>query len=254
MGLIRLIGGRWIYAPVGQIIMRPIRDRRCRYTHPPIPCKIFMGGRLSGNFYGRGLYDLMGAPMKPQESPHEAALIRRAQEGDMDAFESLVRNYQGVIYALCRRLVGVHQAADDLAQEAFIKAYFSLSRFDTARPFYPWLRRIAANGAFNYLKSRKREFRLDESVAADPPKAFSAESSRPEEKAVRAEFEERFNRALESLPDDQRSVFVLRHFEDMSYREISRALGLPNGTVMSRLNRARRRLRTLLADFLPERA
>ena len=172
----------------------------------------------------------------------------------MEAFESLVRKYQGMIYSLCRRLVGAHQAADDLAQETFIKAYLSLSRFDTRRPLYPWLRRIAANNAFNTLKRRKRERRLDESAVADPPLAFSPESTRPEEKAERAEFDERFGRALDSLPDDQRSVFVLRYYEDMSYEEISRALGLPDGTVMSRLNRARRRLRTILADFLPGRA
>jgi RNA polymerase sigma-70 factor (ECF subfamily) len=192
--------------------------------------------------------------MKPQESPQDAALIRKAQEGDMDAFESLVRKYQGMIYSLCRRIVGTHQAADDLAQETFVKAYFSLSRFDLRWPFYPWLRRIAVNGSFNYLKARKRECRLDERAAADPPLAFSTESARPEEKAARAEFEDRFEQALESLPDDQRSVFVLRFYEEMSYAEIARALGLPSGTVMSRLNRARRTLRTLLTDFLPGRA
>ncbi len=192
--------------------------------------------------------------MKPLESPDEAALIRKAQEGDADAFESLVRKYQKMIYALCRRLTGVHQAADDLAQETFIKAYFALPRFDTRWPFYPWLRRIAVNSSFNYLKARKKECPMDERTAAEPSRGMSPESGQPDERYEHAEFEERFNSALRSLPEDQRSVFVLRYYESMSYEEISRALNLPNGTVMSRLNRARRKLKSLLSDSISRRA
>ena len=80
----------------------------------------------------------------------------------MDAFESLVRKYQQRVYALCRRLTGAHQSADDLAQETFIKAYYALGRFDVQWPLYPWLRRIAVNSGLNYLKARDRERPLDE--------------------------------------------------------------------------------------------
>jgi RNA polymerase sigma-70 factor (ECF subfamily) len=168
----------------------------------------------------------------------------------MDAFEGLVRKYQQRVYALCRRLTGAHQSADDLAQETFIKAYFALARFDAEWPLYPWLRRIALNTGLNYLKSRRRERPLDEAALSPRRMPFSAPADGPEERFERAEFEERFERAVASLPSDQRSVFVLRFHEGLSYDEISRALDVPVGTVMSRLNRARQRLKDLLADSL----
>ena len=172
----------------------------------------------------------------------------------MDAFESLVREYQQVIYAFCRRLTGAHQSADDLAQETFIKAYFALSRFDPRWPFFPWLRKIALNTSLNYLKSRSRERPLEtkgwgEGRGLDPP----AVDDQPQVRLEKAEFEERFLKAVDTLPDEQKSVFVLRFYENLSYDEISKTLDLPSGTVMSRLNRARLRLRTLLADSLSRR-
>lgn len=190
----------------------------------------------------------MGAPIDPHEHPEDAVLIRRAQEGDMDAFESLVKRYQQTVYAFCRSLTGAHQSADDLAQETFIKAYFALARFDIRWPFYPWLRRIALNAGLNYLKVRKRERPLEAAGppgrAADPP----APSDLPEDRLERAEFEARFERAVATLPPKLKSVFVLRFHENMSYDEIGRALDLAPGTVMSRLNRSRRKLKALLAD------
>lgn len=192
----------------------------------------------------------MGAPTRPPEHPEDAVLVRKAQQGDMDAFESLVRKYQQRVYALCRRLTGAHQSADDLAQETFIKAYYALGRFDAQWPLYPWLRRIALNSGLNYLKARKRERPLLEGTLGARRTAFSAPADSPEERLERAEFEARFERAVASLPADQRSVFVLRFHESMSYEEISRTLGLPIGTVMSRLNRARQKLKGLLTDSL----
>jgi len=172
----------------------------------------------------------------------------------MDAFESLVREYQQVVYAFCRRLTGAHQSADDLAQETFIKAYFALSRFDPKWPFFPWLRKIALNTSLNYLKTRKRERPLEsgprEVRGIDPP----AVEDQPQVRFEKAEFEERFLRAVDSLPDEQRRVFVLRFYENLSYDEISKTLDLPSGTVMSRLNRARLKLRALLADSLSRRS
>lgn len=197
----------------------------------------------------------MGAPVKPHEHPEDAVLIRKAQEGDVDAFESLVKEYQQMIYAVCRRLTGAHQSADDLAQETFIKAYFALPRFDARWPFYPWLRRIAVNASLNYLKARRRERpfedgALERRAAADSRPAGDG----PEEKLEQAEFDERFRRAVESLPGEQKSVFVLRFYEGLNYEEIGKALGVPHGTVMSRLNRARQKLKALLADSLERRA
>ncbi len=186
--------------------------------------------------------------MKPHEHPEEAALILKAQQGDMEAFETLVRKYQQMIYALCRRLTGAHQSADDLAQETFIKAYFALSRFDTRWPLYPWLRRIAVNTTFNYLKARKREKPLPAESREGRKDFHSPATNDPQISLERTEFEEHFHQALKSLPEEQRDVFILRFYENMSYDEISQALNLPAGTVMSRLNRARRKLKALLAD------
>jgi RNA polymerase sigma-70 factor (ECF subfamily) len=192
----------------------------------------------------------MGAPTRPPEHQEDAVLVRKAQQGDMDAFESLVRKYQQRVYAICRSLTGAHQSADDLAQETFIKAYYALGRFDVQWPLYPWLRRIALNTGLNYLKARKRERPLLEGTLGARRTPFSAPADGPEERLERAEFEARFERALASLPADQRSVFVLRFHESMSYEEISRTLDLPIGTVMSRLNRARQKLKGLLTDSL----
>jgi len=168
----------------------------------------------------------------------------------MDAFESLVRKHQQRIYALCRRLTGAHQSADDLAQETFVKAYFALGRFDADWPLYPWLRKIAVNAGLNYIKARGRERSLEDGPPGDRRTPTAARADDPQERLERAEFQARFERAVETLPPDQKSVFVLRFHESLSYEEISRALGLPVGTVMSRLNRARRRLKDLLADSL----
>ena len=196
----------------------------------------------------------MGAPTLAHEHPEDAVLVRKAQQGDMDAFESLVRKHQHRVYALCRRLTGAHQSADDLAQETFIKAYFALARFDAEWPLYPWLRRIALNAGLNYLKARGRERSLEDGPPGDRRTPTAAPADNPEERFERAEFQARLDRAVESLPPDQKSVFVLRFHESLSYEEISRTLGLPLGTVMSRLNRARRKLKDLLADPLARRA
>jgi RNA polymerase sigma-70 factor (ECF subfamily) len=196
----------------------------------------------------------MGAPVKPHEHPEDAVLIRKAQEGDVDAFECLVREYQQMVYALCRRLTGAHQSADDLAQETFIKAYFALARFDSRWPFYPWLRKIAVNASLNYLKARSRERPFEDGALAARGTDPRPDQDLPQARLEQAEFEERFRKSVESLPDEQKSVFVLRFYDGLSYGEISRTLGVPHGTVMSRLNRARRKLKALLADSLERRA
>ena len=196
----------------------------------------------------------MEAPAKPREHPLDAALVRKAQEGDVDAFESLVKMYQQRVYAVCRRLTGTHQSADDMAQETFIKAYFALGTFDARWPFYPWLRRIAVNASLNYLKARGRERPFDDSRRPELLAGPRPAENLPEAQLERAEFEARFERAVASLPEEQRSVFVLKFHEGLSYEEIARTLDVPPGTVMSRLNRARQKLKALLADSLERRA
>ena len=190
----------------------------------------------------------VGAPMKPDEDQDEAELARKAKKGDMKAFESLIKKYQQTIYYLCRRLTGAHQSADDIAQETFIKAYFALSTFDENLALYPWLRRIAVNTALNYIKSLNREILLGDGELKLASGDNQAGRESPRHYVEREELEEKFHQALKTLPPEQKSVFVLRFYENQSYEEIARTLQLRPGTVMSRLNRARWRLRALLED------
>jgi RNA polymerase sigma-70 factor (ECF subfamily) len=185
--------------------------------------------------------------MRPTEHVQEPALVARAKKGDMAAFETLVEMHRAAIYALCCRMTGVPQAADDLAQETFVKAYFSLAGFDERLPLFPWLRRIAVNSSLNHLKSRKREEPLGELNGRVLTPAFASSSPTPHDELQRNEARERLGRALKALPTKLKSVFVLHVYEELSYEEIARTLGIARGTVMSRLNRARRRLRASLS-------
>jgi RNA polymerase sigma-70 factor (ECF subfamily) len=184
--------------------------------------------------------------MRPDDRQEEQALINRAKAGDGSAFEDLVRCFQGRIYRLCRRMTGAHQSADDLAQETFLKAFLALAGFKDGLDFYAWLRKIAVNSTLNYLKARRREEPLGDRDSAVPDRP-------PQDELQRREAEDRYQEALRALPADQRLVFTLRVVEDMSYRDIASSLRLAPGTVMSRLNRARRRLKAALADVLQGR-
>ncbi|UCC40576.1 MAG: sigma-70 family RNA polymerase sigma factor [Candidatus Aminicenantes bacterium] len=188
--------------------------------------------------------------MNQNEKDPEDKLITRAKKGDMEAFESLVRKYQQSIYYLCHRMTGAHQAADDLSQETFIKAYFSLPRFKDGMNFYTWIRKIALNNSLNYLKAHKREEPLDERESRIPGNSSLTGQELPQDRVQRNHLEQKFKKALKALPADQKVIFCLRFYEDLSYKEISQLLNLPNGTVMSRLNRTRKKLRALMSDHL----
>jgi RNA polymerase sigma-70 factor (ECF subfamily) len=188
--------------------------------------------------------------MRQDENISEKKLIALAKEGDMEAFESLVRKYQKSIYYLCHRMTGAHQSADDLSQEAFIKAYISLSSFKDGMNFFTWLRKIAVNNNLNFLKVNKREELLGENDSLIPDDASSTNRELPQDKLQRIRLEQKFKEALMALPAKQRIIFVLRFYENQSYTEISQILNIPRGTVMSRLNRARKKLKALLAAYM----
>ena len=183
-----------------------------------------------------------------QNGDHE--LILRAKDGDMDAFETLVKKYQRPVYALCRRMSGNHQSADDLSQETFIKAYVSLQKFKDGMSFFSWIRKIALNNSLNYLKKRKREEPLGIRETRVTKNLNSSPQELPQEQLQRNGMELKFKEALEALPLDQKTVFILRVFENLSYRAIADFLNIPPGTVMSRLSRSRKKLKTLLAEHL----
>ena len=189
----------------------------------------------------------------PEAAEAESGLIEQARGGNLFAFEEIVRRYQRRVYATAYRIVRRHEVADDVAQEAFIRAHRSLDRFDTGRPFGPWICRIAANLAVNHVRSpQAREDALPDGHAETPSAAPG-----PLQRVLDTEARAMLDRALGELPAEQRAVFCLRVFEELSYREIADALGIEMGTVMSRLSRAREKLRDALSPYLttaPRRA
>ncbi len=191
--------------------------------------------------------------MRALEEAEEKDLIERAKTGDAAAYESLVRNYQHRIYRLCLAMTGTHPAADDLAQETFVKAYLALAGFREGTNFSAWLRRIAVNSSLNYLKVRRREEPLGDRPDGNPGAVFSAKIASPHEQLLRNDIDRAVDKALQALPPKLRAVFVLHAVEGLKYEDIARALGVPVGTVMSRLNRARRRLRRSLAGKVTRR-
>jgi RNA polymerase sigma-70 factor (ECF subfamily) len=189
------------------------------------------------------------------ESSQEAdrELVLRARDGDRDAFAEIVRSYQRRIYAVAMRMTRRHEVADDITQDTFVRAYRNLGRFEIGRPLKPWLTRIAVNLAINYLNGvAKREQPLYTEDAPGGPEG--ARLSRPEpldsnpERALESEeLALDLDRAVSLLPFEQRTVFLLKVVEEMRYEEIAKLLGISEGTVMSRLSRARGRLRVMLA-------
>lgn len=169
--------------------------------------------------------------------PGDRELVLRARRGDRAAFGLLVRRHQRRIHGLGVRLLRDRDDADDLVQETFVRAWRALDRFDPERPLMPWLLRIATNRAMSLLDVRKRR-RAEELTETIPDAGPS-----PPEQADRRRLHAAVRREVDRLPEDQRVVLVLRAAEDLSYREIAEVLGVPIGTVMSRLARARETLR-----------
>jgi len=201
------------------------------------------------------------APAGGAISFEDAALVERARKGDMQAFGALVAKYQERVLNVVHRLCGRWADAEELAQEAFLKAMERISQFRGSSGFYTWLFRIAVNLTVSH---RRRAGRLGfRSLAAgeesDPTLADSLTSglaerreASPPDAAAGEERTERVRRALDELEDEFRMVIVLRDIEEMDYGQIARVLELPPGTVKSRLHRARMLLKEKLSDLVME--
>lgn len=172
-------------------------------------------------------------------------LILRARRGETDAFGELVGRYQAAVFSVCYRLMGERREAEDMAQEAFIRAYTRLDSYDADRPLGPWLRRVAANVCLNRLESLPMAPAvIDEERDADDP------AQRPESAAEQRDEVERVRLALLTLPPHYRTVLELRHYQELSYEEIAETLRLPLSDVKSHLFRARK----LMAEKLMRNA
>jgi RNA polymerase sigma-70 factor (ECF subfamily) len=174
----------------------------------------------------------------------DQALVERVQQGDRSAFDMLVVRYQHKVVKLIMRYVRDQAEAQDVAQEAFIKAYRAIPRFRGDSAFYTWLYRIAINTAKNHLvAARRRPLEYD-------MHARLKDVDTPEGTLLSEEIRETVNQAIEALPEDLRTAIMLRELEGMSYEEIATAMECPVGTVRSRIFRAReaidKRLRPLL--------
>jgi RNA polymerase sigma factor (sigma-70 family) len=177
-------------------------------------------------------------------------LVSRARAGDDDAYAVLVARHRDVAFRTAWLITGTAADAEDAAQEAFIKAHRALPRFRPGAPFRPWLLQIVANDARNRRRSAGRREQLAVRASIDRPLAVAAPA--PEAAVLAAERRGALLDGLDRLGDDDRLVIGLRYFLDLGEAEMAAALGIPRGTVKSRLSRALGRLRTILAPTLEE--
>jgi RNA polymerase sigma-70 factor (ECF subfamily) len=187
----------------------------------------------------------------------ESALIAAAQDGDREAFNQLVIHYQRLAYNVAYRILADGDAAADAAQEAFISAFRAMPRF-RGGSFKAWLMRIVTNACYDQLRVKQR--RPTTSLDADPDlerHEWNVDpGERPEAFVVRQELGQIIQHGLNTLPPDQRTTLILSDIQGMSYAEIAESTGVSLGTVKSRLNRGRRKLRDYLiehVELLPAR-
>jgi RNA polymerase sigma-70 factor (ECF subfamily) len=182
--------------------------------------------------------------LSPDTNEHD--LIALAQGGDRHAFGELVRRHRRGVVNVVFRMCGEVELAEDMAQEAFIRAWQKLPSYQPRSPFRNWLYRIATNATLDVLRRERETVDIDDYPIAESGKGLEAAV----EARDRAEL---IQRAVLSLPPSSRGVLVLREYEGLSYKEISETLDIPIGTVMSRLNYARQRLTIDLEDLIKEK-
>ena len=195
-----------------------------------------------------GMMAAAGAMITPER---EKQLIEKARKGDRDAFGEIVRAYQKRVFRLARRLTRTDDDAWDLTQEAFVRAMNAISGFDTRFRFFTWMYRIVTNLAINLSRKREREAEVhyEEDYGANGQLATTEDLTM---RLHTRELARAIERAVEELSPPLRSVFVLRVDQQLSYAEIAETLDIAIGTVMSRLNRARARVRQSVSGLMEE--
>lgn len=183
----------------------------------------------------------------------DLSLVQRAQAGDKGAFDVLVLKYQHKVVKLVARYVRDPTEAEDIAQDAFIKAYRALPRFRGDSAFYTWLYRIAINTAKNAVAARIRnpvdfDYEQGDDESGRGLEARMSDTATPEALAMTEEIRNTVNAAISALPEDLRTAIVLRELEGMSYEEIAEAMACPVGTVRSRIFRAREAIDSRLSE------
>jgi RNA polymerase sigma-70 factor (ECF subfamily) len=197
------------------------------------------------------------APTADANSPAgtlEGDLVRRARHGDLDAYDELVKRYQERIYATIYHMTSNHEDANDIAQEAFIKAYQALKSFKGGSSFYTWLYRIAVNKTINFLKQRKNRQHfslndLDFNAENDPDLVALVSDKTPLRNVGLSELQKKLNESLHKLSEPHRMVVVLHDVQGLSHDEIADIMDCNIGTVRSRLFYARQQLQGFLAEY-----
>lgn len=191
-------------------------------------------------------------------APSDADVIERAKRGDHEAFRVLVERYQGRAYGLALRVLRDEEQARDAVQDAFLKVYGALAKFEGRSEFYTWLYRLVMNVCLD-MKRRDRSGRhveweeeraveIAQGAESLAPGGEGPDAGGPVAALERAQLREAMSRAIEALPDASRRTLELREIDGLSYAEIAAALGVPKGTVMSRLFHARRRVQAALIE------
>jgi RNA polymerase sigma-70 factor (ECF subfamily) len=190
------------------------------------------------------------------ENELDSALVERVQNGDRRAFDLRVRKYQHKVVGLISRYVNNYAECEDVAQEAFVRAWRAIGSFRGDSQFYTWMYKIAVNTAKNHLVAMGRRPPTDDIAAEDAVFLTGAErmqeSATPERELLRQEIEQTVFRTVQALPEELRTAITLREVDGLSYEEIAGKMGCPIGTVRSRIFRAREaidlQLRPLLSD------
>lgn len=176
----------------------------------------------------------------------ERQLIYRAQRGDPAAFEALVQQHAPYVYNLALRMLSDPHEAEDMAQEAFLRAWRSLPKFQMKAQFSTWLYRIVTNLCYNRLPKLKRELEaLETNEVIDLPSHHPSALS----VVLTTELQQYLYQAIENLPDSYRLLISLRHLQGMSYADIAKTTGLPLGTVKTGIYRARQQLKEALNAY-----
>jgi RNA polymerase sigma-70 factor (ECF subfamily) len=195
------------------------------------------------------------APPSVAAPVEEMELVKQARKGDLAAYDELVRRYQERIYATVYHMTANHEDANDLAQEAFIKAFQALKSFKGGSSFYTWVYRIAVNKTINFLKQRRNKGQmslddLDFNAEHDPDLVALISDKTPRREVGLAELQEKLNAAMQKLSEPHRLAVTLHDVQGLSHEEIAKIMDCNVGTVRSRLFYARQQLQAYLSDYL----
>jgi RNA polymerase sigma-70 factor, ECF subfamily len=179
--------------------------------------------------------------------------IKQVKNGDQDAYSEIVEMYKDKVFQICYRMLGNIHEAEDIAQEAFIRAYINIDSYNIDRKFSTWLFRIATNLSIDRIRKKKPDFHLDAEVTGTDGltmySKISSDLALPEEELESMELQQSVQKEILKLPEKYRAVIVLKYIEELSLKEISEILNLPVSTIKTRIHRGREALRNQLKDI-----